>query len=44
MTIRSALSKLLPIILRFWGVAPTTPLVRHGGGQFARAESTHAMG
>ena len=38
MTIRSALSRLLPIILKLWGVDTTTPLVRHHGShdQFAR--------
>jgi hypothetical protein len=38
MTIRSALSKLLPIILKLWGVDTTTPLVRYDRhDQLARA-------
>ena len=37
MTIRSAVSKLLPIILKLWGVDTTTPLGRYERhGQLAR--------
>ena len=43
MTIRSALSKLLLIIQRLWGVDTTTPLTRHGDhGRFGRVATPRA--
>lgn len=44
MTLRFALSKLLPIILRLWGVDTATPLARRDSSpdEFARAAARRA--